>query len=199
MLDRDLLREPLWFLARFAVVVGVLYLLRADISTLYLALVTPPANWLLGDMGATYVRQGHELGLVYSRLGLRFTVHDIIYQNLLVAVALFAATRARPRWKLAWGTVAVVVLWASHVVSLYLGGHVIIWDFLWGLPPELRQELGPRVAAHFPAERDWLLSRLFGLWHTWGRQSLVLAIWGLASLPVLQGVLGAEPEAHPGS
>ena len=45
MLERDLLREPLRFLVRFALVVGVLYLLRAQISTLYLALVTPPANW----------------------------------------------------------------------------------------------------------------------------------------------------------
>lgn len=199
MLERDLLREPLWFLVRFALVVGVLYLLRAQISTLYLALVTPPANWLLGDMGATYVRQGHELSLVYGGLGLRFTVHDVIYQNLLVAVALFGATRANWVWKLKWGGVAVFTLWVSHVASLFLGGHVIVWDFLWSLPMDVRAELLPRVAERFPQERDWLLSRLFGLWHTWGRQSLALAIWGLASLPVLQEMLDAKPGGHPAS
>ena len=43
-----------------------------------------------------YARTGQELVLVYRQLGLRFNVHDIIYQNLIVAIALFAATAASP-------------------------------------------------------------------------------------------------------
>lgn len=187
MLNRQLLREPLVFLVRFAVVAGVLYLLRSEVSRFYLMLVTAPANWLLGEeSGALYVREGHELALVYRQLGLRFTVHDIIYQNAMVAVALFVATRAPWRWRLGWGSAALALLWATHVGSLYLGGHVIVWDFVWGLPQEIRAELAPRVAARFPYERDWLFSRLFGLWHTWGRTSVVLVIWVLAVSPLLR-------------
>jgi hypothetical protein len=200
VLERPLLREPILFLARFAIVAGVLYLFRGEVSRLYLSLVTAPANWLLGgDGGVIYSRQGHELSLVYRELGLRFAVHDIIYQNLLVTLALFAATRAKWIWKLKWGSVAVLALWASHVVSLFLGGHVIIWDFLWNLPMDARAELLPRVVARFPMERDWLFSRLFGLWHTWGRQSLALTVWALAALPLLRRVSRADvPDAAAG-
>ncbi|MDA0336714.1 MAG: hypothetical protein O2782_16240 [bacterium] len=195
MLERALLRAPLVFLLRFAAVAGVLYLFRADVSAFYLSLVTAPANWLLGgDGGVAYTRQGHELSLVYRQLGLRFTVHDIIYQNLLVALALFAATQAHWMWKLQWGGVAILTLWASHVVSLFLGGHVIVWDFLWSLPTDVRADLLPRVAERFPMERDWLFSRLFGLWHTWGRQSLALAVWALAALPLLRRLSGADTQ-----
>jgi hypothetical protein len=187
VLDRALLREPLVFLIRFSVVAGVLYLLRTEISRVYLSLVTAPANWLIGeDSGAVYLREGHELSILYRQLGLRFAVHDIIYQNLLVALALFAATRADWMWRLKWGGVAVVALWATHVVSLFLGSHVIVWDFVWSLPADIRAELLPRVAARFPVEQDWLFSRLFGVWHTWGRQSLALAVWVLAAMPMLR-------------
>ncbi len=195
MLERTLVRAPLLFLLRFAAVAGVLYLFRADVSGIYLSLVTAPANWLLGgDGGVAYTRQGHELSLVYRQLGLRFAVHDIIYQNLLVALALFGATQAHWTWKLKWGGVAVFTLWASHVVSLFLGGHVIVWDFLWSLPADVRADLLPRVTEHFPMERDWLFSRLFGLWHTWGRQSLALAVWALAALPLLRRLSGADTQ-----
>ncbi len=193
MLDRALLKEPLAFLVRFAVVAGGLYLLRADISRVYLLIVTGPANWLIGSgSGVSYIRQGHELSLLYRPFGLQFAVHDIIYQNLLVALALFAATRADWIWKLKWGAVAISMLWASHVVSLFLGSHVVIWDFLWSVPADVRAEMLPRVAEHFPIERDWLFSRLFGLWHTWGRQSLALAIWTLAALPILRRMSETE-------
>ncbi|MBT3223668.1 MAG: hypothetical protein HOM68_15505 [Gemmatimonadetes bacterium] len=195
MLDRDLLREPLIFLVRFALVAGVLYLLRSSISSIYLSMVTTPANWLIGEEpGAVYVQQGHELSLVYRHFGLRFAVHDIIYQNLLVALALFAATRANLMWKLQWGGVAVATLWASHVASLFLGSHVIVWDFLWSVPDDVRKELLPKVAERFPMERDWLFSRLFGLWHTWGRQSLALVIWTLAAMPLIQRMSGAKAQ-----
>lgn len=197
MLDRAVLREPLEFLIRFAVVAGGLYLLRSDISHFYLLLVTAPANWLIGDgAGAAYIREGHELSLVYRQFGLRFAVHDIIYQNLLVAMALFAATHADWQWKLKWGGVAVVALWLSHVVSLFLGSHVIIWDFLWSLPADVRLEVAPRIEAHFPQARDWLYSRLFGVWHTWGRQSLALVVWVLAASPVLRRLSGTRHDAH---
>lgn len=204
MTRRLRIRGPLAFLVRFAVVAGVLYALRDDLARAYLAVVAPPANWLLGGGGVAYVREGGQLALVYRQLGLRFAVHDIVYQNALVAVALFAATAAGWRWRLGWGALTLVALWATHVVCLYLGGHVIVWDFLWSLPPEARADLLPRVAQRFPAERDWLFSRLFGLWHTWGRSALPLLIWAAAGWPQLRAagavadLSGTGPDPVPG-
>ncbi len=98
----SLLRDPLTLLIRFAVAAGLPFLLREDISRLYLTLMVPLVHGIfrLEGLAGAFVRQRHVLQLVYGDLGFRFTVHDIIYQNLMVGVALFAATPGQSiRWK----------------------------------------------------------------------------------------------------
>jgi hypothetical protein len=176
-------RDPAPLLIRFCVVAGLLFLFREEISRAYLATMVPLVNGLfhLEGVAVAFARQQHILELTYSTLGLKFTVHDIIYQNLMVALALFAATPGAWAWRLKWMGVVVVVMWVTHVISLYLGGYVIIWDFVESLPREDRVGLAQRVSEVLPRERDWLFSRLFGVWHTWGRPTVGLWVWLLAA------------------
>jgi len=190
MLRKDLsLNDPLSFLVRFALVAGVLFLLREAISEFYVATMVPLVNGLFSweGMAVAYEQDRHLLQLTYTELSLRFKVHDIIYQNLMVAVALFVATPGYSlRWKGKWIVGVLGLLWLTHAASLYMGGYVIVWDFIEGLPPERRENMMRRVLAVFPRDRDWLFSHLFGLWHSWGRLTLVLFIWLYAA----RGYLG---------
>ncbi|MFH1567777.1 MAG: hypothetical protein ABIL09_07230 [Gemmatimonadota bacterium] len=181
-------RDPAPLLIRFCLAAGVLFLLRDELSQVYLATMVPAVNgWLRAtDVAALFQREGHGLRLSYPGLGLQFTVHDIIYQNLMVAAALFAATPGPWRWRLKWLGIAVAALWVTHVASLYLAGHVIVWDFVESLPAGERGALARRVAGQVPGERDWLYSHLFGLWHTWGRPTLGLGIWLFAARQYLR-------------
>lgn len=178
------LREPLVFLGLFLLVASLSFLLREVISAVYLPAVVPVVNWLfeVSRLPVEFERQDHVLLLVYREFGLQFRVHDIVYQNMMVAVALFAATPGQSlRWKVRWIAGVVVLLWTTHVFSLYTGGHTIVWDYLESLPPEQQQGLLPKVAEVFSPERDWLFSRLFGVWHTWGRPTLALLVWFFAA------------------
>lgn len=184
------LREPLWFLLRFAVVTAVLFLAREPLSAAYAALTVPVVNgcMALGDLPARYLREGHQLWLVYPPAGFRLQVHDIIYQNLIVAVGLFAASPGHtPGWRCRWLAIVLGVLWTSHVASLYMGGTVMLWDVALDLPPAERQRLVGSFPASMSAERDWLLSRLFGWWHTWGRPAAGLLLWVYAEVQARDG------------
>ncbi len=81
---------PLQFLVRFAVVAGMLFLLRERLAELYLSTMVPTVNgfFSLEELGVVYRQQQHVLLLVYEELGFHFRVHDIIYQNVMVTIAL---------------------------------------------------------------------------------------------------------------
>ena len=187
------LTDPLGFLVGFALVAGGLFLLRETIAQFYVATMLPLVNALFRweGVGVAYVQDRHLLQLVYTKLGLQFKIHDIIYQNLMVAVALFAATPGYSlHWKGKWIAGVLALLWLTHAASLYLGGYVVVWDFIENLPPEQREEMMRRVLLVFPRDRDWLFSHLFGLWHSWGRPTLALFIWLYAARRYL-GLSGA--------
>ena len=192
-----LLRDPLPLLVRFSVVAGALFVFHDQLSQLYLIGMVPLVNGIFRFEGLAveFIRQQQVLTLAYADLGLRFTVHDIIYQNLMVAVALFAATpETTIRWKVQWIATVLALLWVTHVASLYLGGYVIVWDYVEGLPPVAREQMARQVLEVFPRDRDWLFSNLFGLWHTWGRPTLALLIWLYAARDYLR-LPGAESPA----
>ncbi len=175
---------PLQFLVRFAVVAGMLFLFRERLAELYLSTMVPTVNGLfnLEELGVVYRQQRHVLLLVYEELGFHFRVHDIIYQNVMVTIALFAATPGYSlRWRAGWTAVVLALLWLTHAASLYMGGYVIIWDYLESLGAGERQDLARQIGDAFPRDRDWLFSHLFGLWHTWGRPTLALLIWLFAA------------------
>ena len=190
------LTDPLGFLVGFALVAGGLFLLRDVIAQFYVATMLPLVNALFRweGMGVAYVQNRHLLQLAYTGLGMQFKIHDIIYQNLTVAVALFAATPGYSlRWKGKWIAGVLALLWLTHAASLYMGGYVVIWDFIENLPPEQREEMMRRVLPVFPRDRDWLFSHLFGLWHSWGRPTLALLVWLYAARDYL-GLFKAEIE-----
>lgn len=176
-------RAPVPFLIRFCVIAGVFFLFRQEISRAYLATMVPLVNGLFGAAGLAVelVRQSHVLRLTYPSLGLEFTIHDIIYQNLVVGLALVAATPGSGRWRLKWMAIVLAALWVTHVLSLYLGGYVIIWDYTASLPAADAARLSRRVLEVIPRDQDWLLSRVFGIWHTWGRPSAAIWIWLFAA------------------
>lgn len=181
--SKALWRDSLPLLIRFCVVAGALFLFRQEISRVYLATMVPLVNGLFCAEGLAVelVRHKHVLQLAYPSLGLEFTIHDIIYQNLMVGLALVAATPGSGRWRLKWMAIVLAVLWVTHVLSLYLGGYVIIWDYVASLPIEDEARLSRRVLEVVPRDRDWLLSRVFGIWHTWGRPSAAIWIWLFAA------------------
>ena len=138
MLTRNsLLRDPLPLLIRFSLAAGLLFLFREEISPSYLALMVSVVNGIfrLEGLAVEFIRQRDVLQLVYGDLGFRFTVHDIIYQNLTVGVALFVATPGQSmRWKAKWIAIVIGLLSLTHLATLYLGGYVIVWDYVAALP-----------------------------------------------------------------
>jgi len=166
-------------LIRFSLAAGLLFLFREEISHSYLALMVPVVNGIfrLEGLAVEFIRQRDVLQLVYGDLGFRFTVHDIIYQNLTVGVALFVATPGQSmRWKAKWIAIVIGLLSLTHLATLYLGGYVIVWDYV-ALPDGERAQVARQVLEVFPRDRDWLFSNIFGLWHTWGRPTLALLVW----------------------
>ena len=191
----SVLQDPFPLLFRFAVVAGVLFLLRAQVFQLYLAVSVPLVNGLfqLDGVAVEFVRNHDSLQLVYKGLGYQFTVNDIIYQNLMVAVALFAATPGSLRWRAKWIAIVLAALWITHMASLYMGGYVIIWDYVESLPQDQKGQIAQQILQVFPRDRDWLFSHLFGIWHTWGRPTMGLVIWLFAAREYL-GLPGNEEE-----
>lgn len=191
-------RDPAPMLIRFCGVAALLFLLREQLSALYLLAMAPAVNGLfrVAGLAAAYGREGYILELAYPSLGLTFTVHDIVYQNLIVALALFAATPGSWRWRLKWMAATVAILWVTHVASLYTAGYAIVWDFVESLPAGEREALLPQVISEVSARQDWLYSRLFGLWHTWGRPTAGLLIWLFAARRYLNF---PDPSGEPGT
>ena len=122
MLTRNsLLRDPLPLLIRCSLADGLLFLFREEISHSYLALMVPVVNGIfrLEGLAVEFIRQRDVLQLVYGDLGFRFTVHDIIYQNLTVGVALFVATPGQSmRWKAKWIAIVIGLLSLTHLATL---------------------------------------------------------------------------------
>lgn len=184
-----LLADPLPFLWRFAVLAGGLFLLRQPLASAYLSVLTPVVNAVYAHEGlpVQYLQSGGALSLLYLEPGARFQVHDVVYQNLLTMAALFGATPGYEwRWRIKWLGGAAILLWVTHVLMLYMGGYVIIWDYALGLPAAQRRMLIAQLPAALSSQRDAWFSQVFGLWHSWGRQTLGLVIWVVAA----RGYLG---------
>jgi len=163
MLTRNsLLRDPLPLLIRFSLAAGLLFLFREEISHSYLALMVPVVNGIfrLEGLAVEFIRQRDVLQLVYGDLGFRFTVHDIIYQNLTVGVALFVATPGQSmRWKAKWIAIVIGLLSLTHLATLYLGGYVIVWDYVAALPDGERAQVARQVLEVFPRDRGLVVQQ----------------------------------------
>lgn len=175
--------ESAAFLARFALWASLLFSVWEGFGPQYVDAVAPATNALSRHLGLPVhlERQGETVLHEYAPPGgrsFRIRAHDqgSIYLNLVVAVALFAATPRRSlAWRCSWATAAVGLLWASHVVSFFVSGQVALWQIA-GVDPQtvtLVQQLAPYMPR---ARGEWLL-RLFEQWNMWARYGLCVAMW----------------------
>ena len=75
----------------------------------------------------------------------------------------------------------ILLLWTTHVFSLYAGGLSAVQDYLHSLPPENKQALVERGWEVFSQERARFFSQVVGLWSIWGSPVLILLSWALAA------------------
>jgi hypothetical protein len=187
------MKESAAFLARFSLWACLSFAVWEAVGSRYVDLVAPATNALssLSGVPVHLDRQGEMVLHAVSPPGGRsFRVqaqaHSSIYLNLVVAVSLFGATIGRrPGWPWAWAGAALVLLWASHVVSFYLSGQIAAWHVAGADPriADLVQQLSPFV----PKDRAELLLRILEQWNMWARYGLPLAVWF--------GTMSSSPQA----
>lgn len=177
------------FLARFALIAGLLFLAWGYLEGLYTASLLPLVNNLFAHQGVPAEFQQHQHRLLLScQLAdgtwrpFQFKGHDLIYLNTLVALALFASLPGAS-WcrKLRWAGPVVLLLWLTHAFALYAGGYSALQDCLELLPPGQRQDLLATTWRPFSVKQASFFSQLVGLWSIWGSPALVLLAWVFAS------------------
>ncbi|MEW6753103.1 MAG: PKD domain-containing protein [Candidatus Latescibacterota bacterium] len=179
------MRRGLVFLARFVLVAGLLYGVWPWLAPAYLCLVAPGVNTAFASLDLPVLLELRgSVALLAYRTGdgwLRLQAHgyDVVYLNLLSAVALIAAWPGRPlRWRLRWAGGVGSTLWLTHVCTFLASGQMAVWQYLDALPPGPdRQALLERLAPHFPRSRAQFVSHLVAQWDMWGRYALVVVAW----------------------
>ena len=179
------LKKSLTILAVFVLVSSLAFSIWEHFSVLYLAQVAPAVNYLfaLSDLPVALEQRQDLLLLVYrqadgSLLRLSALDYHVIYLNLVVGLALFAAFPARGwQWRLRWMFTLLVVLWMTHVGSFFSGAYIAIWDYISTLPHGLEKDALVEFAQVFPLERKNFYSRVLALWNAWGRYALCLAMF----------------------
>ena len=199
----DEMRKSLAFLARFVLASSVSFCLWEAVSDRYLSTVVPATNWLLGQwkMPLALEQRQSLLLYVYERAGggtlkLQAVDYDSVYLNLIAVASLFAATPNRElKWKLGWTFSVWIFLWATHVASFSLGGHVAIWEYLRSVPssPEMTL-LTAEMSHNFSPGHNQAAVRLLELWNMWARYGLAIGVWYLATKGQLQLFQSVKPE-----
>lgn len=173
------------------------FLLKFALSLALLLALWPPFSWVYGPLlGAAAnalfalvrplvsVEVGDRVYFVYHLWPetLRCEVRDFgaVSLNVLVMTSVFAALpgglRGRPK---ALGA-ALLALFASHLLCLYLLSYVTIWNSLSGAAPSLR--LLSRVAAAAPHHTALVYGKVYALWGAFGWEGLPFLAGALAFL-----------------
>lgn len=180
---------PLLFLARFVAMAGLLFGLWQLVSPLYVALLEPAVNALFNAWSLPVQLQlhGKALVLAYERLDgsmLRLQAHsyEAVYLNIIAATALLAVSPQKGiRWKIRWIGGILLLLWATHVTSFFIGSYIAIWDYINAMPPtRMRGDLMVEFRTHFPVEHKAWYSAILAQWNIWGRYALVVGAWFFA-------------------
>lgn len=183
------MRESLLFSGRFALIAGVLYGLWQGLSPFYLSLVVPAVNGLFAalDLPVELQRFGQSLLLAYERsnggmLRLKAHSYEAVYLNIIAATALLAATPHKSlHWKLRWIGRVLLLLWATHVSSFFMGAYVAIWKYVYSLPPSQSQgELMVEFRPYFSFEHKQWYTMALAQWNIWGRYAVVIGTWFFA-------------------
>ena len=184
------MRIPILFLSKFVLVSVVLFAFWEPISKGYLIVLSAFTNAVVGLFTANVhfeVRDG--LFVVYHGIAKKDVTflaqdYDAIYFNMVITVALFAATPGlQLLQKIKYTAIALPLLFLSHVFLLYMVSYTCIWSYINGLiasrgrdAPQV-QILLRTVDALFPLKRGFLFLRLFDLWTNWGRLAVPFLIW----------------------
>ncbi len=198
------LRKATAFLARFIVVAGVLYVGWAFLSALYLSTLAAVFN-NLADESVQYAVFRDNLAIVYNDvqakpLVLALADNDIFFMNLLVVVGLLLATPIDGSTlnRVGWTLGAGMLVWMTHLLSLFAGEYLVIWDFVDSLPGDQALSLGTAVEARFPRAQEVIFRAIFDRWRLWVRPTLALLLWfffarGYLRLDVDTAPVGSNP------
>ncbi|GEM_PF-6837974 len=192
------------------------FLLKFALSLALLLALWPPFTWvygpLLGSAANVFfaflqpcvsVEVGDGVCLVYHLWpeALRCEVRDFgaISLNVLVTMAVFAALPGGLRGRRRALGAALLALFASHLLCLYLLSYVTIWNSLSGAAPSPR--LLSRVNAAAPHHAALVCGKVYVLWGAFGWEGLPFLAGTLAFLKG-RGLLRAKrrsPSARPQS
>jgi hypothetical protein len=193
------------FLARFVLASALLFLLWTPISRVYTAFLSLEAN-------AVFRLIGHHARFVSDHRGPHILYPDVFppYQmksdiripilqriavdyNLIVLVALFAATPGMSRSLRTRGIVTgVVLLSILHVAHIYYISYLFIWDYIdfkrWpdGIPARNLIGLIENARNYFPRGAQPYVKGLYDYWNHFVREGAPLLIWLYFVYPMIK-------------
>jgi hypothetical protein len=190
------------------------FLLKFALSLALLLALWPPFSWVYGPLlGAAAsalfalvrpvvsVEVGERVYFVYHLWpeALRCEVRDFgaVCLNALVVTAAFAALPGGLRGRLKALGAALLTLFVSHLLCLYLLSYVTIWNSLSGAAPSPR--LLSRANAAAPHHMALVCGKVYALWGAFGWEGLPFLAGALAFLKG-RGLLrakGRSPSARP--
>ena len=168
----------------------------------FLAVETNVAFRLIGH-SARLVADGRGASILYADISppYRFT-RDIqlpilkrisIHFNLIVLIALFAATPRMPYPTAIKGiAVGVALLSLLHVAQVYYLSYLFIWDYIdwrrWPaeMSPDDIQRLIENVGQRFPRTAEPYIVKLQDYWNHFLREGAPLLIWLYFAYPCLR-------------
>ena len=197
------MRKASIFLVRFLLAASGLYIAWEFLGQLYLSSLVLVFNAWSGP-AANYAIHREALAIVYTGfepdpLILVFEDNDIFFMNLLVVVGLILSIGGvlSMGHRLGWITVAVGLVWLTHILSLVAGEYLAIWDFTDSLPNAEQARLYDAVQMHFPRDEERVLRAVFERWRLWMRPTLGLVLWFYVARDYLglgrDAPLGANP------
>ncbi len=200
------MKTPIQFLAKFILASAVIYFLWTPLSKAYFTLLSIEAN-------ATFALLDHDARLVVDHQGVYIFYPDIfppfrnkrdikipieqsiaIHFNIIVIVALFAATRRMP-WqeKIKGVAVGIALLSILHTAHVYFVSHIFIWEYIdlarW--PVEISADhitrLIRNVEHHFPRSAQPYIVWFHDYWSHFLDEGAPLLIWLYFALSYLTG------------
>jgi len=188
MISNRLTLGALPLLGGFTLVAGLLLLTWSNLSSFYLATLTPLVNSLLRFEHLPFAFESQDHGLLLAcRLPdgalrrFQFSGPEMACLATVGAAALFAATPGfGVRWKIRWLAGVMALFWVIDALVLYAGAHIAFLEYLDTLSPQPRRQL-LEESGRLASDRREFFTSLVGLWSVWGSPTLLLGVWFCAA------------------
>jgi hypothetical protein len=200
-------RNAVRFLAKFVLASAILYMLWTPFSRVYSAILSVEANAVFSVLGhhARYVSDHRGPHILYpdifppykmkTQIRLPILQSIAMEYNLIVLVALFAATPGMPRGVRFRGiAVGVLVLSLLEIAHIYCISYLFIWDYVdfrrWpdGVPQRILNGLVENARASFPWGARPYIRGFNEYWNHFLREAASLLIWVYFAYPLYKGV-----------